>query len=217
MKKSRENIFILSFILVIVAVASYMIYQVGVTNKLGASVLRVDSDGSSKLYDNLPKINSVINSSGQKYVNNDAVLTINASSDYNIVKIMYSSDLKHWNEINSGLNDKEITTKLIFDKDINKTIYIKAVNEKGYESYSYKTDVKIDKTKPTINISKDKYSAQISVKDNVGLSFIQYSNDNMNWENEEISGKTVTINKSDLKYKYIRAVDLVGNISDVIS
>ena len=39
----------------------------------------------------------------------------------------------------------------------------------------------------------------------------------MNWENEEISGKTVTINKSDLKYKYIRAVDLVGNISDVIS
>ena len=101
MKKSRENIFILSFILVIVAVASYMIYQVGVTNKLGASVLRVDSDGSSKLYDNLPKINSVINSSGQKYVNNDVVLTINASSDYNIVKIMYSSDLKHWNEINS--------------------------------------------------------------------------------------------------------------------
>ena len=88
MKKSRENIFILSFILVIVAVASYMIYQVGVINKLGASVLRVGSDGSSKLYDNLPKINYVINSSGQKYVNNDVVLTINASSDYNIVKII---------------------------------------------------------------------------------------------------------------------------------
>ena len=37
---------------------------------------------------------------------------------------------------------------------MDKILYIRATNEKGYQSYAYKTAIKIDKTAPKIIIGK---------------------------------------------------------------
>ena len=36
---------------------------------------------------------------------------------------------------------------------------------------------------------------------------------NENWDEEETSGEELTLTKKDFNYKYVRVVDMVGNIS----
>lgn len=216
MQKDKRNILIFIVVLVIIVFASYFIFTSGTTTKIKGSVERltatIDQDVNAS---DLPVINYVVNSSGENLVNTDVAITVNASSIYKINKVEYSFDLDNWQEVKEDINDKEVSVKIVFNKTINKKVYIRIINEKGYSSYAYETIVNIDKEKPTLDLEKNNENIVIKANDNVGLSSIQYSNDKENWEDEDISGEEITLTKSNFEYKYVRAVDSVGNISKI--
>ncbi len=215
MKKDRRNIIILAIVIIVVIVISYLIFIYGLTDKLKGSAEKLTAEVSDGNISDLPVINYVVNSSGEKLVNTDVALTINATSKYNIDKIEYSFDLENWNEVKEEINDKEINYKLIFTKTNNRKVYIRVQNEKGYKSYAYETKVMIDKKEPEISVAYKDNEVLITATDENGLSSIQYSNDKENWDEDETSGEKVTLRKNNFEYKYIRAIDSVGNISDV--
>lgn len=216
MQKDKRNILIFIVVLVIIVFASYFIFTSGTTTKIKGSVERltatVDQDVNAS---DLPVINYVVNSSGENLVNTDVAITVNASSIYKINKVEYSFDLDNWQEVKEDINDKEVSVKIVFNKTINKKVYIRIINEKGYSSYAYETIVNIDKENPTLDLEKNNENIVIKANDNVGLSSIQYSNDKENWEDEDISGEEITLTKSNFEYKYVRVVDSVGNISKI--
>lgn len=215
MQKDRKNILIFIVVILIIVSISYFMFKSGATSKIKGSLDGLTASVVDATPSDLPIINFVVNSSGEQYVNTDVAITINASSKYNINKVEYSYDLKNWKEVKDKFNNKEITTKIIFTKTMNKNLYIKVTNEKGYSSYAYETKVKIDKEKPLLNYDKDGNDIIINASDNLSLATIQYSNDKENWDEEEIPGESIILRKKDFEYKYIRVVDGVGNISKI--
>lgn len=214
MKKS--NLIILCISILLTIFASYLIFVFGITKKLIANVndvLQVNKEG--KLTSDLPIINMVLNSSGEKLVNTDVAITVKATSNYNIKKLEYSYDLKNWTTFNKEFNSKEITTKLVFKKTINSDLYIRVLNDRGYRSYSYKTKINIDKKRPYLNVKKDDNDIIIKSSDNDSIKYMQYSNDGINWDSEEISGNSITLTKNIYDMTYVRTVDMAGNISEV--
>lgn len=214
MKKS--NLIILCISILLTIFASYFIFVSGITKRLIANVndvLQVNKEG--KLTSDLPIINMVLNSSGEKLVNTDVAIIVKATSNYNIKKLEYSYDLKNWTTFNKKFNSKEITTKLVFKKTINSDLYIRVLNDRGYKSYSYKTKINIDKKRPYLNIKKDGNDIFIKSSDNDSIKYIQYSNDGINWDSEEISGNSIILTKNIYDMTYVRAVDVAGNISVV--
>ena len=212
MNKGIKNILILFIVIICVVGLSYVLFASGITSKLSANVNRMDAkfnEIADQSY--YPLITLVVNSSGERLVNTNVAVTVFAESNYNIDKVYYSFDNKTWYEgFEKFEANKSISTKIVFKDNITKDIYIKVENEKGYKSYAYKTSIKIDKLPPTINIFMDKVYAN----DNYMLSSIQYSNDAINWIDMEVDKNDIKldINK---EYKFIRAVDKAGNISDV--
>lgn len=216
MKKDKINIIILAIIIVFVIFSSYYLFTSGITGMFGANVNRlsasVNSNPNASFY---PVITTVINSSGEGVTNSDVGVTINAKSIYKIDKLYYSFDLKNWKENNNFKKDYNITSKLVFTKSMNKTLYIKVENEKGYISYPYETIINIDKEIPSIKTSNFFSDGKVDLKDNYELSLIQYSNDKINWKSKKISGINYTIKQVNQNYKYLRVVDKAGNISKI--
>lgn len=216
MKKDKRNILILIIIAILVIIISYVLFASGLTSKLKASIESLDASTNEEVNaSDLPIINNVINSSGETLVNTDVALIINASSRYNIVKLEYSNDLKSWKKIKGDLNKKEVNVKLVFSKTMDETIYIRATNDHGYKSYAYATKVMIDKKEPSLKVSKSSSDIIIKASDNDELAKIQYSTDKLNWTDEMVSGESITLRKQLDDEKYIRVVDMVGNISDI--
>lgn len=215
MQKDKKIILIFTIVLLLIVGASYFLFASGTTNKIKGSINGLTSSVIDGEASDLPIINYVVNSSGEKLVNTDIAVTINASSKYNIKKIEYSYDLKNWKKMDEEFNSKEVSAKLVFTKTINKKLYIRVINEKNYSSYAYETVVKIDKEKPSVSLENKETGVVVKASDNNDLSAIQYSNDNVNWEEEAVSGKTVTSDKELESNTYVRVVDVVGNISDV--
>lgn len=216
MKKDRRNIIIFIAVIIFVVFSSYFLFISGVTNKFKANVNRLSAsigdDHNSSFY---PVITMVINSSGEKVVNEDIAVTITAKSIYKIDKLYYSFDLKKWNEETNFKKDYSITYKLVFTKNMNNKLYIKVENEKGYVSYPYETILNIDKENPIIKTSNFLGDKKVGIEDNNELDLVQYSNDKVNWVSKRIKGKNYTINNINENYKYIRVVDKAGNISKV--
>lgn len=212
MKKEKRNILILSFVIILVIIFSYLMFISGTTNKLKASINRqkkFNKDVNASFY---PVIKMVINSSGESLVNSDVALNIIGESIYNIDKVYYSYDGKKWyDNYYSFSSGKKANIKLVFKKSMNKKVYIKIENEMGYQSYPYETTINIDKEKPEIKINTN----DILVSDNYDLSSILLSNDNVNFEEIKISGKKYTLNINEINYNYIKAVDKAGNISEL--
>lgn len=212
MKKEKRNILILSFVIILVIIFSYLMFISGTTNKLKASInkqKKFNKDVNASFY---PVIKMVINSSGESLVNSDVALNIIGESIYNIDNVYYSYDGKKWyNNYYSFSSGKKANIKLVFKKSMNKKVYIKIENEMGYQSYPYETTINIDKEKPVIKINTN----DILVSDNYDLSSILLSNDNVNFEEIKISGKKYTLNINEINYNYIKAVDKAGNISDL--
>lgn len=216
MKKDKKNLFIFIIIIVCVIVFSYFLFFSGITEKLRASATGITANVDKDIKkEDLPVINSVINSSGNSVVNSNVVLNITASSIYKITKVEYSFDLKDWKKISGNFNRNNIDAKIIFTKTMDKKIYIRVTNDHGYRSYPYKTSVKIDKESPVIEIGNFESDTVIKAKDNVEISSIQYSSDKLNWEDFDISGEEVTITKTLSSGTYLRAVDSTGNISKI--
>lgn len=216
MKKDKRNIIILVVVIILVVFSSYFLFTSGMTGRFGANVNKlsasVNSNPNASFY---PVITTVINSSGEAVTNSNVGVTINAESIYKIDKLYYSFDLKNWKEKTDFKKDYNITSKLIFTKEMNKKLYIKVANEKGYVSYPYETIINIDKERPIIKTSGFFSDKKVDLKDNYSLSLIQYSNDKINWTTEEISGDSYTINNVNENYKYLRVVDKAGNISKI--
>lgn len=216
MKKDKKNLFIFIIIIVCVIVFSYFLFFSGITEKLRASATGITANVDKDVKkEDLPVINSVINSSGNSVVNSNVVLNITASSIYKITKVEYSFDLKNWKKISGNFNRNNIDAKIIFTKTIDKKIYIRVTNDHGYRSYPYKTSVKIDKESPVIEIGNFESDTVIKAKDNVEISSIQCSSDKLNWEDFDVSGQEVTITKTLSSGTYLRAVDSAGNISKI--
>ncbi len=216
MKKDKKNLFIFIIIIVCVIVFSYFLFFSGITEKLRASATGITASVDKDVKkEDLPVINSVINSSGNSVVNSNVVLNVTASSIYKITKVEYSFDLKDWKKISGNFNRNNIDAKIIFTKTMDKKIYIRVTNDHGYRSYPYKTSVKIDKESPVIEIGDFESDTVIKVKDNVEISSIQCSSDKLNWEDFDVSGQEVTITKTLSSGTYLRAVDSVGNISKI--
>ena len=216
MKKDKKNLFIFIIIIVCVIVFSYFLFFSGITEKLRASATGITANVDKDVKkEDLPVIKSVINSSGNSFVNSNVVLNVTASSIYKITKVEYSFDLKDWKKISGNFNRNNIDAKIIFTKTMDKKIYIRVTNDHGYRSYPYKTSVKIDKESPVIEIGDFESDTVIKVKDNVEISSIQCSSDKLNWEDFDVSGQEVTITKTLSSGTYLRAVDSVGNISKI--
>lgn len=216
MKKDKKNLFIFIIIIVCVIVFSYFLFFSGITEKLRASATGITASVDKDVKkEDLPVINSVINSSGNSVVNSNVVLNVTASSIYKITKVEYSFDLKDWKKISGNFNRNNIDAKIIFTKTMDKKIYIRVTNDHGYRSYPYKTSVKIDKESPVIEIGDFESDTVIKAKDNVEISSIQCSSDKLNWEDFDVSGQEVTITKTLSSGTYLRAVDSVGNISKI--
>ena len=216
MKKDKKNLFIFIIIIVCVIVFSYFLFFSGITEKLRASATGITANVDKDVKkEDLPVINSVINSSGNSVVNSNVVLKVTASSIYKITKVEYSFDLKDWKKISGNFNRNNIDAKIIFTKTMDKKIYIRVTNDHGYRSYPYKTSVKIDKESPVIEIGDFESDTVIKVKDNVEISSIQCSSDKLNWEDFDVSGQKVTITKTLSSGTYLRAVDSVGNVSKI--
>lgn len=217
MKKDRRNILILFLIIMVMILTSYFLFVSGTTSKIKASLNKMESNFNEEPnVSDYPIITMVINSSGEKLVNEDVAITIKANSNYKIDKIYYSYDKEKWyNDAYETMYGKAANFKLLFTDTMNKMVYIKVENEKGYQSYVYETRINIDKNIPDIKVRGNGKKITISLTDNVGLSSIQYSLDGINWDEEEISGKKVTLRKENFEYKFIRTVDLSGNISDI--
>ncbi len=216
MKKDKKNLFIFIIIIVCVIVFSYFLFFSGITEKLRASATGITANVDKDVKkEDLPVIKSVINSSGNSVVNSNVVLNVTASSIYKITKVEYSFDLKDWKKISGNFNRNNIDAKIIFTKTMDKKIYIRVTNDHGYRSYPYKTSVKIDKESPVIEIGDFESDTVIKAKDNVEISSIQCSSDELNWEDFDVSGQEVTITKTLSSGTYLRAVDSVGNISKI--
>lgn len=216
MKKDKKNLFIFIIIIVCVIVFSYFLFFSGITEKLRASATGITASVDKDVKkEDLPVINSVINSSGNSVVNSNVVLNVTASSIYKITKVEYSFDLKDWKKISGNFNRNNIDAKIIFTKTMDKKIYIRVTNDHGYRSYPYKTSVKIDKESPVIEIGDFESDTVIKAKDNVEISSIQCSSDKLNWEDFDVSGQEVTITKTLSSGTYLRAVDSAGNISKI--
>lgn len=216
MKKDKKNLFIFIIIIVCVIVFSYFLFFSGITEKLRASATGITANVDKDVKkEDLPVINSVINSSGNSVVNSNVVLNVTASSIYKITKVEYSFDLKDWKKISGNFNRNNIDAKIIFTKTMDKKIYIRVTNDHGYRSYPYKTSVKIDKESPVIEIGDFESDTVIKAKDNVEISSIQCSSDKLNWEDFDVSGQEVTITKTLSSGTYLRAVDSAGNISKI--
>lgn len=216
MKKDKRNILILIVIIIVVILMSYILFFSGLTDKLKANVQGLDASINNNVNaSDLPKIDSLINSSGEAMVNTDVAITINASSKYDIKNIKYSYDLKNWKNIKGDYNKKEVSAKLVFSDTMNEEVYIRVENERGYRSYSAKTIVNIDKEIPKLTIGSKDDDTVIKASDNVSVVSVQYSADKLNWEDINVSGESIVLTRSFNKGTYIRIIDEVGNISKV--
>ncbi len=213
MFSDKKNFLIFGGLVFVVILFSYVLYAGGITNKLKGNIESIPKEEMGG--NDYPIIDLVINSSGEKQVNNDVAITIKASSKYKITKFYYSFDKKNWKdnfiEVETG---EEASAKVVFEDTMNSKIYIKVENEAGLSSFYYETIVNIDKILPTIEKKADNFV----ISDNDSISKIQYSNDSINWEDIMLEDniKNKKISKDEITYKYVRAVDKVGNISKVV-
>ncbi len=145
MVKTRRNFLLLIMLLIISVVSCFTLIQTGVLNKIEGNVSNAIEKED---YNIKPKITMLINSSGENKVNEDVVLTIDAMSDVKIDKIEYSMDKENWLESDDLTYDKEkdkYISRIIFTKNINKTVYVRAVDEYNNVSYYQSTVVNIEK------------------------------------------------------------------------
>lgn len=217
--KNRKKmiIFAWAFILLVSAV-NYIIVANGVSKRLYGAVIEKKSLDIKTVSRKSPKINLVVNSSGEKVVNENVSINVISDKEDDVTKLLYSFDLSKWKQSkNCKVSEESSICKISFKNNMNKTVYVRVVNSYGKSSYYSKTKVIIDKKKPKINYSKTKNTTIFRVSDNYNVDKLQYSNDLVNWDTEQLeSANKLVIEKDDFSYKYVRVVDLAGNISKVI-
>lgn len=211
-----KNICFFVVIVFLSIIVSYLMYDYGVTEKLVANLnntlVKIKNIDEKQ---NSPVIDILLNSSGESITNTDVVITIMASSNYNIKKIEYSYDLKKWYYKDIKTNSNKINDKIIFKSSMNKYIYIRVIDSNDNKSYAYKTKINIDKQKPSIKVEKNNDNIIIKAVDNNEIKYLQYSKDLLDWTSYEVNKKNLSLYKKSDENIYYRVVDKVGNISDI--
>ena len=137
------------FIIIMILIVLFMGYLMSkdVISKVSSSMNKLKGNYvENKRTYNKPVIFSIINSSGEEKVKEDVALIISVKDDYGIKDIEYSLDNKNWKSIkNVKKQDNVYTGKVVFSKNINKEVYIRAVNKHSIISDYIKTRVIIDK------------------------------------------------------------------------
>lgn len=212
---NKKIVFI--FILIASILSSYFLFEFGLTSKLLGAVSGINTeDYSYQNSSNYPSIDLVINSTGEKLVNEEASIVVYASSNYKITKFLYSLDKSNYKEFDFYYEDGKFIGKLDFLGTFNSNIYIKVVNEKNYTSYVYETKINIDKQSPEIDYKIKNNKIHISAHDNLELASIQCSLDGYNYSDNGASNKYSLLVLYNRECNYIRTVDKAGNISEAI-
>ena len=177
-----------------------------------------------------PVISPITNSSNQNWTNKDIQLSWSITEDGSgIAKVEHSSDGKTW----AGELQSYEWYGLTRNNQRNDTIYIRATDKAGNVSNVQSTNMKIDKTKPTITLSPDgqttsnkTLSSKITAKDTGGsnLKTLQYAWSTSNTQ-EPSSYQTFTneqpVSKSNASvgkhYLWVKVSDNAGNQTSKVS
>lgn len=211
---NKKIVFI--FIILTSLVSSFLLFNLGITSKLLGTITGINTqDYTYQNSDNYPYIDLVINSTGEKLVNEESSIIVFASSKYKITKFLYSLDKQNYKEFDFYYDGDKYIGKLDFLGTFNSDIYIKVENEQKYSSYVYTTKINVDKQKPMIEYNIKNNNIHIYAKDNLKLSSIQCSLDGYNYNDNIINEKNILMILKKESCNYIRTVDKAGNISEV--
>lgn len=228
MRKASKFLFVF-LVVVFTFLFSNFLYKSGYTNTflINAKKMYGSLANIPRNVKDYPIIVSISNSSGGKLTNDDVVIFIEVKDKEEVSKLYYSFNKKDWySDFNIVTYGKKAEAKLILKDSISSYIYVYAKNKKENTSYIFKTKVFIDKTNPKLTYSISYINQIKSIflvsKDNVEMKKIQYSYNGINWyenvkykyysKNKRLDGKLEV--KTNQKV-YIRAIDKVGNISNV--
>ena len=211
---NKKIVFI--FIILTSLVSSFLLFNLGITSKLLGTITGINAqDYTYQNSNNYPYIDLVINSTGEKLVNEESSIIVFASSKYKITKFLYSLDKQNYKEFDFYYDGDKYIGKLDFLGTFNSDIYIKVENEQKYSSYVYTTKINVDKQKPMIEYNIKNNNIHIYAKDNLKLSSIQCSLDGYNYNDNIINEKNILMILKKESCNYIRTVDKAGNISEV--
>ena len=183
---------------------------------------------------------TITSTSGGSWTKNKIVVTVTATDSYSGIKsIEYSYDNKTWTTVTSGL-DTNTTTRKVWTPEYtanqNRTLYVRTTDNAGNVSIVKSTNIKIDKSGPTVTLSSTSGGAWANKKIVVtatatdsysGIKSIEYSYDNKSWTTASSSNfDTNTTTKkvwtpeytaNQNRTLYIKATDNAGNVSTVKS
>ena len=93
-----------------------------------------------------PKIDIIINSSGENEVSEDVLVIVGATDKAKIKRVEYSYDKESWFEIKDlNYEDNKYIARQVFNDNMNEEVFIRAINEYGNTSYYKSTIVNINK------------------------------------------------------------------------
>lgn len=195
-----------------------------------------------KLDNTAPDTPTIINPSNEEWTNTDFALTVSSTdTDSGINYWRYKYDKESWEKYSDSKTDTFTTPTFTDEQD--RYIYISVCDLVGNCSESAKTKIRIDKGKPTaptvalvksdctevsnntwhnfdvyVSGSTDNTKAFPSSTDTAsGIAKYQISTDNSTWVDWSYSATSTTyyLSATGTYYRYVRAVDEAGNISDV--
>ena len=169
------------------------------------------------------------------------IVTVTATDSYSGIKsIEYSYDNQSWTTASSSNFDTNTTTKKVWTPEYtanqNRTLYVRTTDNAGNVSTVKSTNIKIDKTLPTVTLSStsggawtnEKIIVTVTATDSSsGIKSIEYSYDNKTWTTASSSNfDTNTTTKkvwtpeytaNQNRTLYVRTTDNAGNVSTVKS
>lgn len=199
--------------------------------------------GNKTLYaywvDDVAPTITMTSSSGGNWTKDRVDITVNASDKGQGIKnIQFSYDNETWTtrtNFDSGSTDTDVIYTPYFESENNIVFYVRATDNAGNISGVKKTNIKIDKTAPTLTISNssggswtnDRIDVDVTSSDVYsGVKNIQFSYDNETWTTRTNFESGSTLNKAiykpyfesaQNKVFYLKTTDNVGNVSTVKS
>lgn len=143
MKKAKIKALVIAAILIGLFV--FVLFKTGIMMSINNAMNKL-SGTATITKTSKPIIINIINSSGEEKVNEDVVVFIDVMDTSKIKNIEYSLDTINWRSVDSITKDNDIMTgKVVFTKNMKKTVYVRAINEYNNVSDYKTTKVIIEK------------------------------------------------------------------------
>ena len=124
----------------------YTLFSTGLLMNISSEMGKLTGSALIDKNDNKPVILEVISSSGGEKVSEDVVLFVDVIDEAKIKSIEYSLDNITWNKIDRiSYDDGVVTGKVVFTKNMNNKVYLRAVNEYDNVSEHRVVNVHIEK------------------------------------------------------------------------